>query len=318
MKAGRGRPFAPRPVGREGAAAGVLCVGITTLDFVYALDELPTVAEKHRARDLVIASGGVAANAAVAIARLGGHAVLASRLGDDATAVEILDALHAEDVDCGYVRGFPGARSPVSTILVDRRGERLLVSYRDDRYPADPSWLPDELPEGIDAVLGDTRWEDAAVKLFAAARRAGKPAVLDGDRAPRHPEIVDLATHVAFSEQGLREFTGTADPQAGLASLRGREGTWFAVTVGADGVFFLEDGKIAHAPAFSVDAVDTLAAGDVWHGAFALALAERQSERQAIRFASAASAIKCLTFGGHKGAPRRGQLEDFLTSAAGV
>lgn len=302
-----------RAIRTDGAEmATVLCVGIATLDYIYALDEMPRVAEKHRAHDLVITSGGIAANAAVAIARLGGNAIFGGRLGDDGVAVEILNALHAEDVRCSYVRGFPGVKSPVSTIFVDRHGERLLVSYRDGSLPTDPSWLPEELPAGVDAVLGDTRWEEAGARLFAAARRAGKPAVLDGDRAPRHPTILSDATHVAFSAQGLRELTGEDDPRAGLESLRDRPGTWFAVTVGAEGCYFLENGDVAHSPAFPIDAVDTLGAGDVWHGAFALALAEGSSEREAIRFASATSALKCLTFGGRNGTPRRPQVMAFL------
>ncbi|MBX9874054.1 MAG: sugar kinase, partial [Beijerinckiaceae bacterium] len=77
-------------------------------------------------------------------------------------------------------------------------------------------------------------------------------------------------------------------------------------------VLFVEDGTIAHRPAFAVAAVEPLGAGDVWHGAFALALAEGQGERAAIRFASAAAAIKCTRFGGRSGAPRRQEIEAFL------
>jgi sulfofructose kinase len=63
-------------------------------------------------------------------------------------------------------------------------------------------------------------------------------------------------------------------------------------------------------------AVDTLGAGDVWHGAFALALAEGRPERQAVRFASAAAALKCTRFGGRNGAPRRAEVDAFLSSGA--
>jgi sulfofructose kinase len=293
----------------------VLCVGLATLDFIYRMDEIPTRAEKHRASDLVIVSGGIAANAAVAIARLGGEAVLASRIGDDVPGAEILDVLHREDVDCAYVRGFPSTKSPVSTILIDRQGERLIVSYRDSRYPTAPTWLPDNL-DGVDAVLGDTRWEEGVAKMFIAARQAGIPAVLDGDRPPERDDLLSLATHVAFGDQGLRLLTGEDDPQRGLMQLKDRHETWFAVTVGDNGVYFLDNGAIAHEPAFPVAAVDTLGAGDVWHGAFALALAEGQGERQAVRFASAVSAIKCTRFGGHAGTPRRREVEAFLAERA--
>jgi sulfofructose kinase len=69
---------------------------------------------------------------------------------------------------------------------------------------------------------------------------------------------------------------------------------------------------VIHDPAFPITAVDTLAAGDVWHGAFALGLAEGMPEREAVRFASATSALKCTRFGGRAGAPRRAEVERFL------
>jgi sulfofructose kinase len=77
-------------------------------------------------------------------------------------------------------------------------------------------------------------------------------------------------------------------------------------------VYFLDNGAVVHEPAFRVDAVDTLAAGDVWHGAFALGLAERMAEREAVRFASAASALKCTRFGGRSGIPSRAEVDAFL------
>jgi len=81
------------------------------------------------------------------------------------------------------------------------------------------------------------------------------------------------------------------------------------------GMLFLDDGEVLHLPAFPVEAVDTLGAGDVWHGAFALALAEGQGERAAIRFASATAALKCTRFGGRSGTPRREEVERFLAAA---
>ena len=166
----------------------------------------------------------------------------------------------------------------------------------------------------VDAVLGDTRWQAGSAHLFRLARAAGVPAILDGDRAPRkRPELLDLATHVAFSMQGLRDLVGLDDPRAALAALPPAS-AWIAVTNGSQGVFFREGGEIVHAPAFDVAAVDTLGAGDTWHGAFALALGEGLDERAAGRFASAAAAVKCTRFGGRDGAPIRAEVEAFLAA----
>jgi sulfofructose kinase len=289
----------------------VLCVGIATLDYVYAVPALPISAAKHRATALEVVGGGIAANAAVAVARLGGKALLATRLGDDATGDVIRAELGFEGVDCALSVPEAGRRSPVSAIMVDVAGERMVVSYADPGMPNEPAWLPATLPADTAAVLGDTRWEAGAVHLFKLARAAGILAVLDADRKPASQELLALATHVAFSEQGLTELTGIDEAQAALRSL-GTQQSWHAVTCGDRGVHIWHAGKGSHVPAFVVATVDTLGAGDIWHGAFALALGEGKSEQAAVMFANAAAAIKCTRFGGRKGAPTRIELEQFL------
>jgi len=300
--------------------SGVFCLGIATLDYVYSVETLPTRGEKYRSRDLAVVGGGCAGNASVAIARLGGRSWLATRLADDLTGDRIVADLEAEGVDASASLRAPGLRSPVSAILVDAAGERMVVSYSDPAMPEETGWLPSNLPEGAKAVLADTRWGEGALAVLRLARKAGVPGVLDADRKPPHPDLVATASHVAFSQQALRELSGEDDPRAGLAKVAGlammeeHASNWLAVTLGKDGVLFMEDGAVAHIPAFVVETVDTLGAGDVWHGAFALALAEGQGEREAIRFASAAAAIKCTRFGGRLGAPRREEIEAFLAA----
>lgn len=296
--------------------SGVFCLGIATLDYVYSVEALPTRGEKYRSRDLAVVGGGCAGNASVAIARLGGRSWLATRLADDLTGDRIVADLAAEGVDASMSLRAPGLRSPVSAILVDAAGERMVVSYSDPAMPEETGWLPLNLPEGANAVLADTRWGEGALAALRLARKAGVPGVLDADRKPPHPDLVATASHVAFSQQALRELSGEDDPRSGLARVADGASNWLAVTLGKEGVLFIENGAVTHVPAFVVETVDTLGAGDVWHGAFALALAEGQSERAAIRFASAAAAIKCTRFGGRLGAPRRDEIERFLAENA--
>jgi sulfofructose kinase len=304
-----GVAFSRQPDGPS--MSSLLCVGIATLDYVYGVEALPTEGRKYRAGALEVVGGGIAANAAVAAARLGGEALLATRLGDDATGDAIRAELAAEGVDLALSNPVWGRRSPVSAIMVDPAGERMIVSYSDGDMPDEPDWLAQSLPKDVGAVLGDTRWEKGALRFFHLARQAGLPAILDGDRKPADPELLAAATHIAFSEVGLAELTGLDDPHAALHSLD-RGDCWLAVTMGPAGVLVAERGEIRHHPAFAVEAVDTLGAGDVWHGAFALALAEGRAETEAIRFASAAASIKCTRFGGRKGAPGRAEVERFL------
>lgn len=294
--------------------AGVFCLGIATLDYVYSVEKVPSPGEKDRARDLVVTGGGCAGSGSVAVARLGGRAWLATRLGDDVSGDAIRGDLEREGVDASFTRRFPGLRSPVSAILVDALGERMVVSYSDPAMPEGAQWLPASLPAGADAVLVDTRWGEGSLAALRLARLAGVPGVIDGDRKPTHPEMATTASHVAYSEKALQEITGQDDPHQGLKTLAQGAANWLAVTLGPRGVLFMEHGGIAHLPAFPIEAVDTLGAGDVWHGAFALALAEGQSERAAVRFASAVAAIKCTRFGGRAGTPSRDEVERFLAA----
>ena len=295
----------------------VLCVGIATLDHVFRVAAMPQSPEKHRASDLAVTGGGTAANAAVAAARLGARVSLYAVLGADPLGDEIVARLEREGVDCAGVRRARGGRSPLSAILVDEAGERLIISYADRSLRDDTDWLPRALPAGVEVVLGDTRWQRASAHFFRLARAAGKRAVLDGDHAPIEvDEVLTLPTHIAFSRQGLRDLTGVEDARAALAALGLHASMWRGVTDGENGVFYWHDGAVRHEPAFPVAAIDTLGAGDVWHGAFAVALAEGMDEPAAVRFACAAAAIKCTRFGGCRGTPLRAEVDALLVARA--
>lgn len=293
---------------------GVLCVGFAALDHVFGLDAMPHRAEKYRASAFAAVGGGNAGNAAVAVARLGGQCQLATRLGDDDIGTVILAGLAREGVDCTPTRRYPGLKSGISAILVDAAGERMVINYPGMAMPDACSHLR-VLPPDCRAVMADPRWESGALTAFQAVREKGGFAVLDVDPAPRDPAVMQAATHIAASAQALRIMTGIDDLADALLSLRPTLSGWLAVTDGPRGIFYLDGRSVRHCPAFAVDAVDTLGAGDVFHGAFALALAEGMNEERALRFASAAAAIKCTRFGGRDGCPTRAELDAFLLQA---
>jgi sulfofructose kinase len=293
----------------------ILTVGVAVIDIVMSVDTLPRKPEKYRARDAAIVGGGCAANAAAAIARLGGRSMLAARTGQDQIGDMIVAGLAGEGVDCTLVRRIPGGRSSFSSIYVDAAGERQIVNFRDMALSFDASWLEQRIPDNVDAILADTRWPQGAAVAMKVARARGIPGLLDAEAPVREAdEALRQASHIAFSAQGLRDFAGADDLDDALASAREETSAWVCVTDGAAGVTFYEDGERAHEPAFPIDVVDTLGAGDIWHGAFALALGEGRRARSAIRFASAVAALKCTRFGGRTGTPTRAEAEAFLRS----
>lgn len=294
----------------------LLCVGIVTWDWLFRIDAFPARPEKVIARDCVETGGGMAASAACAAARLGGDVEFWGRCGDDAIGDAILADMRGYGVRVDRVRRVAGRASPVAAILIDAKGDRLVVPYYDAALDPDPAWLPLADVAGFDGVLADVRWPPGAGAALDAARRAGRIAMLDADIAPRDvlDDLCMRATHVVFSEPGLAGWTGVAGAEAGLRAARRRHAGFLAVTVGERGALWLDGDSIRGVPAPKVDAVDTLAAGDVFHGAFLLALAEGRSTADAARFACTAAALKCRGFGSRTTTPTRAEVEATLAT----
>lgn len=293
--------------------AVVFLVGMAAADFVLSVQEFPDAAEKYQATQAHIVGGGCAANAAVGVARLGGEAILATRLGSDPLAELIVAELALEGVQTGLVHRSPQGRSSFSSILIDANGERQIVNFRGSGLTEDTDWL--KQAPAADAVLVDSRWSHGALVALKLARSRAIPGVLDAE-APVDPGLLAQASHVAFSSQGLRTLTGEPDLVAALKAVRAQVNGWACVTDGANGIYFLSGSQVENVPAFVVQARDTLAAGDIWHGAFTLCLAEGTDERTAVEFANAAAALKCLKFGGRSGCPSRRETENFLREQA--
>jgi sulfofructose kinase len=293
----------------------VACVGVAVLDLVFATTELPGGPGKHFAADLREVGGGPAANAAATVAALGGRAKLIGCIGEDARGDQIIADLQGYGVDTTCVRRIAGLRSPLSAIFVDSVGERMIVNYTNAGLLTAEGTIGGDDVADADAVLTDVRWHAGARAGLRAAAAAGIPAILDFDvhTSADAEGLLGIASHVVFSAPALAGVTGADEPTEGLRRVRERTESWVAVTVGADGAYWLQGSDVRHFPAFPVDVVDTLGAGDVFHGAFALALASGAEEADAIRTAAAAAAIKCTRFGGRAGIPTRSEVEAYLS-----
>ena len=300
------------------SAKHIICVGHAALDRLYRIEAFPPQPTKVRALEHIEAGGGMAANAAVAIARLGGMAELWSRVGDDAAGHTIRGGLRAERVDVRYVQAFEGARSSTSAIVVDGKGERLIVGQRDAGMPSGTSWLPLERVKSAAAVVGDVRWLEGVRTVFTQARKDKVATLLDADLGAREalPGLLQLTDYAIFSAPALRDLApgGTdAERLAHVLSLGPRHA---GVTLGSGGYLWRErEGggptPTSHVPAFSVSVADTTGAGDAFHGTFALMLAEGRPAADCARLASAAAALKCTRLGSRAGLPLRAELEAF-------
>jgi sulfofructose kinase len=296
----------------------IIVIGHAVLDRVYRIDAFPPEPTKVRALEMIESGGGSAANAAAAIARLGGEAELWARIGDDEAGAKVRAFLEVDGVDTQHVRTMHGGRTSTSAVIVDAGGERLIVGERDHAMSLDPSWLPFERISEAGAVLSDLKWVEATLLAFDRARDAGVPTISDVDIAGHDLllALVSLSDYAIFPASAL----DAAFPDGSLEEKLGRVlqvGPRHAgVTHGAKGYTWRNRaGQSGHEPAFTSEVVDTTGAGDAFHGAFAWALVQGHDDVACVRIASAVAALSCRKLGARAALPTRAELDSFLAAS---
>jgi sulfofructose kinase len=293
----------------------ILCAGGAVQDIVMRVDKFPDAGSKVQASEFLITSGGQAGNAAVAVARLGAQCSYIGALGDrdDEVANAIAKTFAGENIDVSRALRVAGARSSVSLIMIDANGEKIIATRRDQGLQNAAPDDPNAAVAGLDAVLLDNRYANITLPICKAAKARGIPRVLDFDKAtPADDPLMQTSTHVIASAEALRGATALQDIGAALLKLGEHYNGFLAATDGPNGAYWIERGKVRHMDAFKVEAIDTLGAGDTFHGAFTFRLVETGDVITSMRFAAAAAAIKCTRFGGVKGAPTRAEVDAFL------
>jgi sulfofructose kinase len=290
----------------------VTCVGLAVQDLVFTIDAPFLSGEKNFASGLQAVGGGPAANAAVAVVCLGGTAALITALGRDAIGDEVITELSDRGVDCTHIRRVD-APSPLSAVVIGVDGDRTIFNRTDPLL-----WTGTALPThediaGSDSVLVDVRWPEGALAAVRIASELGVPSVVDYDLTDNAvpDELLAAATHVVFSQPAFEQKARTASEEA-VSGLSRQIGGFVGVTMGSDGVIWSDDGSPNRTKAFSVEAVDTLGAGDVFHGAFALGLAQRRGADDIVRWSAASAAVKCARGGGRAGFPSQADVAAYL------
>ncbi len=299
----------------------ILCIGMPVRDLTFGVQAVPGRGQKFNADRFVQICGGNALNAAVGIKRLGGEVALTGPIGDknETSSTYIFDELAREGIDTTHLVHMPGLVTPISGIMMDPSGERTIISFRDPDL-----WkvrLPDTrlLLKDCDAILIESRCAGFSTSLCHDARQRGIPVVVDVDSTVSQREgLLTASSHLIFSDEALQSTAGIGDDLKALKKIATLTKSFVAVTRGPKGTLWLDDaGEPQEAAAFPVHTVDTLGAGDIFHGAFALAHAEGQDLHTTLRFASAAAALKCTRHGGAFACPDRAEVTAFLTDSDG-
>ncbi|UPW02149.1 carbohydrate kinase family protein [Halorussus gelatinilyticus] len=316
----------------DSARLDAVAVGSAVEDRIYGLTNLPEPDGGAFVRDEATATGGVAANVAAGLARLGRETGVVSRLGDDEAADRILADLRERAVDARRVRrGDPDERTTYSMILRDPEGERMIVnggeavpnlrlSDADREYVrrADLAFTSAYAPDPVvSALVEDAERDDGDGFPPLVFDLAGPLSELE-DRATR-PETLDALLPVCdcfvANAVSARSYLGEG-PRGAIETLRERGVRRAAVTRGTDGALLLtDDGTVLDVPAFAVETADTTGAGDAFTAGLLHAwfLGDR-GPREAGRFAAATAALNCTAETARGGLPTEDDVFDFLDS----
>ena len=297
----------------------ILVVGSINMDLVARVSTIPRPGETLIGSDFVTTPGGKGANQAVAAARLGHPTQMLGRVGEDVFGQALLENLRASGVDTDAVLAIPGP-SGVAPISVADSGQNaiIVVPGANGRVTAEVINAHAGLFAGAGAVLCQLELPlDAVRRALELAKEAGVPAILDPAPAAALPEAFwPLVSWVTPNETEAAFYLGSdlavedAAKQlltkgvGGVILKRGSEGAYVAPA----------NGEARWVPPFKVQAIDTVAAGDCFNGAFAVALLEGRDPFEAARFASAAAAISVTRRGAQASMPTRLEVDQFLAA----
>lgn len=299
-------------------AYDVLGLGIVTVDDLLYVRRYPPPEAKEPVRLRLRQCGGLTGTALVAAARLGSRCGFAGALADDEMSAFVRETFRREGIDLAHLH--PTARrKPIhATIIVDESARTRTIFFERDPSPYEVTdWPPASLIRASRVLFLDHEFSERGIRAARIAREAGIPVVadLERDEASGFDELCALVDHLIVGRAFAERLTGEADPSRSLSALWGRHRATVVVTCGEGGCWFADganSGSPRHQGAFPVDVVDTTGCGDVFHGAYASALARGLGPGDRVRFASAAAAIKATQPGGQLGIPTREEIERFL------
>lgn len=304
---------------------GILVVGSSNTDMIARVPRIPCPGETILGRGFITAAGGKGANQAVAAARAGGDVSFIACVGNDMFGERALAGFARERINVRFVKRDSRQPSGVALIFVSDSGENSIAvapGANAQLLPGDVQRARSEFKRA-DVLLAQL--ETPLPTVIAAIKLAARNRVLTVlNPAPARRLPHDLLRHVAILTPNENEaelltgikLTSVASGLQAAARLRARGIQTVIITLGAKGALVANERGHVLVPGFKVKPVDTTAAGDVFNGALAVALAEGLALQAAVRFANAAAAISVTRMGAQPSAPTRRQIARLLASHA--
>ena len=297
----------------------VLGLGCVAVDDLVYVEAYPAADAKVSVLRSERQCGGLTATALVAASRLGSRCTFAGVVGVDDLSQYGIDRMREEGIDLTHLRRRPEARVVHSFIVVDSENDtRNIFADLNGVMGADPDWPEEQVILNSRVLLVDHFGLEGMIRAARIAHAARIPVVADFEKisGPEFPALLELVDHLILSRSFAEKLTGESNPADAAQALWTDRADTVIVTCGVDGCWRLgvrETGGVRHQPAFNVKTVDTTGCGDVFHGAYASALARGLDLEERIRFASAAAALKATQPGGQAGIPDRSAVEAFMS-----
>ena len=306
-----------------GRAPGVVVLGGLNMDLVTYSDRFPGAGETIAGDRFLTYAGGKGGNQAVAAARMGARTAMVGRIGDDIFGPQLIDGLRSEGIDASWVSTTPGESTGIASICIDHTGQNRIIQV----LGANSTCGAEQTSAVASALLGaNTLMLQLEVPMevsLAAARDArshGKTVILDpGPVRTMPPSLIAYSSIITPNETEAEAIVGfrisNRDTAARAAEALLSKGAEVAVVkLGSQGAFYASAESSGFQPAFSVRAVDTVAAGDAFNGALAVCLAEGMPLHDSVRVACAAGALAVTTRGAQDSMPTRAAVDNLLAT----
>ncbi len=298
----------------------ITVVGSSNTDMIIKVPRIPRPGETILGGTFSTAAGGKGANQAVAAARAGGEVTFIARLGTDMLGEKSLEGFRDDMIETRYVFRDKDAPSGTALIFVDQEGDNSIAVASG----ANANLSPKDIETAKDAVINadillmqlETPLETVMAAAWLASKN-GVKVVLNPAPAQQLPDAllrnVDILTPNESEIELLTDLTVTDldSAEKGARMLMDRGVTTVIVTLGKKGALLVTGDKKQVFPVPDVEVVDTTAAGDVFNGAFTVALAETGSLEQSIQFANIAATLSVTKLGAQPSAPARKQIDTF-------
>lgn len=303
--------------------AKVVVVGSLNMDLVTRASRLPRAGETLIGQTFSTVPGGKGANQAVASARLGADVSMIGCVGSDAYGTQLRDALVVEGIDCQAVSTVDGS-SGVALIVVDDSSQNAIVIVAGSNGELTPASLQafDAVLQAADVIVCQLEVPMNTVGYaLQRGRELGKTVILNPApaSAPLPAEWYASIDYLIPNESEAAALSGVVvdsidSAKAAATHLIQAGAGKVIITLGSQGVLFTDGQNVEHLLAPKVKAVDTTAAGDTFVGGFAAALANGNSEAEAIRFGQAAAALSVTRAGAQPSIPTLHDVQGFVPS----